>query len=199
MIRRGEMGSDAANLPGVTKGEDEIATSADGRFVIIQDDSAPPVPWMTRRDLYEWVWTQPVAHVTEMLGLTWSVGWLCWIFDIQRPPAGFFNKLRAGNPAERVSLSVVRDPLEPVPIVNFQSELNGRNKARVRLPLLPIAQLGAPTVSGAVYPREEGQLERLAAPVIGSASQLVWPAAGLADTELGSIMLHQLPVQNLWG
>ncbi|PZR83586.1 MAG: hypothetical protein DI537_34635, partial [Stutzerimonas stutzeri] len=26
-----------------------------------------------------------------------------------------------------------------------------------------------------------------------------WPAAGLADTEIGSIRLHQLPVRNLWG
>jgi hypothetical protein len=26
-----------------------------------------------------------------------------------------------------------------------------------------------------------------------------WPAAGLADTEIGSIRLHQLAVRNLWG
>jgi len=30
-------------------------------------------------------------------------------------------------------------------------------------------------------------------------SLAVWPAAGLADTEIGSIRLHQLPVRNLWG
>lgn len=148
-----------------------IAKSDDGRYVIIADDDAKSVSWMTRRDLHEWVWTQPVADISAMLGLRY-IGYQCLIYDIQRPPAGYFQRLRGGKQPARAPLSLRRDQNEQVPIADFVLQPSGKHLASVRLPLNTSAQLGPPTAQSLVYPRKPDG-PQIAAPAIGCSNQLV--------------------------
>lgn len=171
-----------------------IAASEDGRYRIVADAQSKPTPWITRRNLHAWVWAQPVARVTEMLGLHESVGWLCWIYDVPRPPLGYFHKSSEKREAAFEPLSSNRNACEPVPIVNFRMSGDGLHTARVRAPMDPAAQLGAPGGRNLVHPRT-AERTRLAAPAIGGTGQLVClaPTAFTGPPEpMTRGLLHQI-------
>lgn len=147
----------AAGLP------EPFFSSREQRRTIVYDEAAPCVMWMTRRDLHAWVWSQPVADVSEMVGIAGSVGWHCWIYDVCRPRSGgYFHKLRAGKPVEIDPLDSSRDPDEPVPLADFDQD-GCDFTLRCSPNFSPETQLGPPDQEGRIYPRPAGALP-LAAP-----------------------------------
>lgn len=73
------------------------------------------MPWktITRQELYDEVWSQPVCTLAPKYNLS-DVGFakLCTRCDIPRPPRGYWAKLQAGKKVKRTPLPVLED--EPV-------------------------------------------------------------------------------------
>lgn len=176
------------------KGDRTIAESKDRRYRVVQNELAAQVSWMTRHDLYEWVWAQPIGQINAMLGLTMIGGWHCSVYEIVRPTSGYFASLRAGNRPERVPLTSERDPDEPVPLADFIIEPNGKHTLRVGPSFLLSNQLGPPTLESQVYPRTEN-CALLSAPLVGVSKKLLRLSAGqvTGPPEAMSLsLLHQI-------
>jgi hypothetical protein len=65
---------------------------------------------ISRPDLYEQVWTEPMTKVAERLGIS-DVGLAkaCVRADIPTPPRGHWAKLQAGKPSRRPPLPAIHD------------------------------------------------------------------------------------------
>lgn len=61
---------------------------------------------MTRTELYEAVWLEPVATVAARLGISDSgLATVCKRFDIPRPPRGYWRRIKTGQRLERPALT----------------------------------------------------------------------------------------------
>jgi len=60
---------------------------------------------MTRTELYDAVWLEPVSKVAVKLGLSDSgLATVCKRFDIPRPPRGYWRRIKTGQRLERPAL-----------------------------------------------------------------------------------------------
>lgn len=60
---------------------------------------------LTREELYEQVWTEPIVHIARRLGLSdRGLGKLCARYDVPVPPRGWWAKKQHGHPARRIPL-----------------------------------------------------------------------------------------------
>jgi len=60
---------------------------------------------MTRTELYEAVWSQPVATVATSLGISDSgLATVCKRFEIPRPPRGYWRRVKTGQILDRPPL-----------------------------------------------------------------------------------------------
>lgn len=66
---------------------------------MVSDNGATPDREMTRQQIYDLVWKQPMIHVAKELGISdQGLAKLCKREQIPRPPQGYWNKLAAGKP-----------------------------------------------------------------------------------------------------
>jgi hypothetical protein len=68
---------------------------------------------LTRDELYELIWTEPMTKVSTRLGLS-DVGLakICREADIPVPPRGYWAKKRSGHRVQRKRLPKVDEPIE---------------------------------------------------------------------------------------
>ena len=53
---------------------------------------------ITRKELYELVWTKPTMDISKEFGLSdRGLGKVCERYDIPKPPRGYWQKLSAGE------------------------------------------------------------------------------------------------------
>lgn len=132
---------------------------------ILRDPDAAAVCWMTRADFFDWIWSMPVAQVSEALDA--EASWLCKLYKINRPTGHHWNRLRKGLDAPREPLDDTLPPDMPVPLVRFEWSGNG-SYAVVPEPT-PWTRLGGPDRSAPLYPVEEGRVP--AALAVGSSGR----------------------------
>lgn len=69
-------------------------------------DTTPSAPsGMTREELYERVWTTPLNHLADELGMNhYQLARICEALNVPRPPAGYWQKKAVGKEAPRPGL-----------------------------------------------------------------------------------------------
>ena len=67
---------------------------------------------ISRKQLYEEVWTQPVTKLAKQYGLS-DVGFakICKRYNIPRPPRGYWARIQAGEKLKRTRLPSGKDEL----------------------------------------------------------------------------------------
>lgn len=150
---------------------------------ILRDPDAAAVCWMTRADFFDWIWSMPVAQVSEALDA--EASWLCKLYKINRPTGHHWNRLRKGLDAPSEPLDDTLSPDMPVPLVRFEWSGNG-SYAAVPEPT-PWTRLGGPDRSAPLYPVEEGRLP--AALAVGSSGKpcRLWSRGPIGPLRLPSV------------
>lgn len=87
----------------------------------MNDDAAAPVS-VTRKELYELIWAEPMTKVAPKFGLS-DVGLakLCKRYDIPRPPVGYWAKKEFGKAPARIPLPEVDEASAQVMLVMPES------------------------------------------------------------------------------
>lgn len=63
---------------------------------------------LTRAVLYELVWSYPMSAIAKHYGVRdLQIAQACDLYDIARPPAGYWQKLAYGKNVEKVDLQTV--------------------------------------------------------------------------------------------
>jgi hypothetical protein len=61
---------------------------------------------ITRSELYELIWSQPMTEIARFYGVpAMKVAQACDVYEIARPPAGYWQKLAYGKAPERFALA----------------------------------------------------------------------------------------------
>lgn len=69
------------------------------------ENAASPPAGITREDLFERVWTTPINHLAEKLGMNhYQFARICEALNVPRPPAGYWQKKAVGKEAPRPEL-----------------------------------------------------------------------------------------------
>ncbi|WP_300114304.1 hypothetical protein [Sphingobium sp.] len=117
---------------------------------VFYDPDAPPVSWITREDLFDWIWSMPEATVSAALGV--QASWLCNLYKINRPGMSHWHRVRKGLEAPRDPIDPSLPPDAPVPLVSF--EYDGSGSYAVIPDLLTWMRIGGPDRSGPMYPHD---------------------------------------------
>lgn len=127
-----------------------LARSPEHGTRILYDPDAPPVSWITREDLFDWIWSMPETTVSAALGV--QASWLCNLYKINRPGMSHWHRVRKGLEAPRNPIDAALPPDAPVPLVSFQYD--GRGGYAIIPDLLPWMRIGGPDRSGPMYPHD---------------------------------------------
>lgn len=76
---------------------------------------------LTRQELYEKVWSKPLIHLAQELGISdVGIAKICKRYDIPRPPFGYWAKMRNGHKARKTPLPPEKkDEAEPIVITPY--------------------------------------------------------------------------------
>lgn len=94
-----------------------------------------PKTSITRAQLYEMVWREPMSHIAERFGISdVALRRICDRYEISRPVPGYWSKIAHGKPVEKIPLSVEkRDPAERVRIASSHRHAWLRPAIRIAL------------------------------------------------------------------
>lgn len=138
---------------GKRRGLKVIAESPEYGTRILYHPDAQHVCWITREDLFDWMWTMPETKVSAALAV--HASWLCNIYRINRPSMGHWYRLRKGLDAPREPLAPSLPPDTPIPLVHFEY-VDGGSYAVVS-DMLPWMRVGGPDRTGPIYPEDAGE------------------------------------------
>src|SRR5262245_53189662 len=78
---------------------------------------------LSREQLYEQVWSEPIIHVAKRIGLSGrGLGKLCARYDVPVPPRGWWAKKQHGHHVRQSPLPACKDPRLQTIELNLRSE-----------------------------------------------------------------------------
>ncbi|UXN58142.1 hypothetical protein [Phyllobacterium zundukense] len=97
---------------------------------------------LTRAVLYELVWSYPITQIAKHYGVRdLQIAKACDLYDIARPPAGYWQKLAYGKNVEKAALQTV----------NFSAEkIVAIERSGTWAPCRAPAMLATPSAPGAI-------------------------------------------------
>lgn len=80
---------------------------------------------LTRQELYEKVWSKPLIHLAQELGISdVGIAKMCKRHDIPRPPFGYWSKINNGHKVKKTPLPPAKkDEAEPIVITSYDRPL----------------------------------------------------------------------------